>query len=370
MTIRVVGVFGTEGGVCFSTMGFDRGLNEIGQNTGNAMFQRAVWERITVPKVRITLQNWHEYVGVIDLLVIPAANQVNPQWDLVYWAKMVEGLNVPVCVVGLGAQADIDAKADLQLPAGTMRFLKLLSERTSHIGVRGAFTQEVLARVGVKNTIVTGCPSNFMNRALTGESIQKCLDSARDRQTHRMGYVFGTMEEVTRDTERVLWAIAAKNNAQIVYQTNPVTLRFIHDGTITKEGDASLKWEAGVLGGKELTLDDYKGIITRRGVFFSDARSWIDMMHPMDVVIGMRIHGAIAAIQAGTLGVCVAFDSRTLELVQTMQYPMVRTSDIKPGDDLPAILKKVRFDPKAFDAARVTLGKAIDGIFAKAELAV
>jgi hypothetical protein len=75
-------------------------------------------------------------------------------------------------------------------------------------------------------------------------------------------------------------------------------------------------------------------------------------MARFDVAIGMRIHGAVAAIQAGRLGICVAFDSRTLELAQTMGYPYVMTLDIKEGMEIREILEKVTFYPSSFEAKR------------------
>jgi polysaccharide pyruvyl transferase WcaK-like protein len=368
MNQRVIGVFGTQGGVCFSTTGFEQALDEIGNNTGNALFQRAVWDRVNLPKVTVKLENWQQFKGQIDALVIPAANQVNPDWDLGDWADMVEELNVPVCIVGLGAQAHIGATTNLPLSEGTLRFLRAVAQRTENIGVRGEFTRQVLSSAGIHNTVVTGCPSNFLNRKISGATVQAALDRARSRENIRMGYVFGTMEEVTRPIERTLFALARKHIAPIIYQTNEAILRFLHDGVVLEKSVYDMTWEAQELSHGAWDLAEYLRIVHARGVFYSDARTWIDRMHVLDIVIGMRIHGAVAAIQAGTLGLCVPFDSRTLELVETMKYPTIGMCDITSEDSLEAILEKVCFDPEEFDDARTSLGSAIDKIFEVADI--
>ncbi|MBK6669478.1 MAG: polysaccharide pyruvyl transferase family protein [Actinobacteria bacterium] len=69
----------------------------------------------------------------------------------------------PVVVVGLGAQA-ASSGDDVSLTPGTVAYLRALSERTEVLGVRGEFSAATLARIGVSNTLVMGCPSNFIAR--------------------------------------------------------------------------------------------------------------------------------------------------------------------------------------------------------------
>jgi hypothetical protein len=55
----------------------------------------------------------------------------------------------------------------VEIPEGTQRLLKIFAERCVEIGVRGEFTVDVLARMGIKNVAITGCPSYYSN--LTAE---------------------------------------------------------------------------------------------------------------------------------------------------------------------------------------------------------
>lgn len=89
-------------------------------------------------------------------------------------------------------------------------------------------------------------------------------------------------------------------------------------------------------------------------VFF-DIPSWMEHYRRFDLVIGPRIHGVMLALQAGVPGVCIAHDSRTLELCETMMVPYVLASDVAAGitrEQLPDLFK---FDAAAFDENRQVL---------------
>jgi hypothetical protein len=74
-----------------------------------------------------------------DHIVIAAANFIAPNFDFGGMAAFIEQSNLPVTILGLGAQSS-DYSADIPLMPGTERFLQVLKERCKIIGVRGAFT--------------------------------------------------------------------------------------------------------------------------------------------------------------------------------------------------------------------------------------
>jgi hypothetical protein len=319
-------ILGNDRGGAFAARGFDAALNEIGMNTGNAMFQFALWDRITNPKFVCSVYDDPAIVrSNADVLVIPSANQINPAWDLTAWAEFVEAVDLPCVVIGLGAQAPIDANPILELQSGTLRYVRALAERSSVLGVRGRFTAEVLASLGITNVAVVGCPSQIINSRIKGAAISEKIAKLTKHDNPYIGYVFGTMEPCARETEATLSKLIDNYEHKIVFQTGRKFLHYLFDGTIEDDARNFFEWIINALG-KHLTVDQYIQYLRNYGCFFSDARTWVDSMRQLDLVIGMRIHGAVAAIQSGGLGVCVAFDSRTLELAHTMGYPYIRTS--------------------------------------------
>lgn len=346
---NAVAFFGTDGGTSFSSFGFDRALGGIGSNLGNALFHYSMWNQITAPKFRV----WPGFdVAKIranaKVLVIPAANQVNPEWDLGKWAELVENCDLPVVCLGLGAQSHLDSGADLPLKPGTRRFLSVLAERCQTIGVRGPFTQEVLARLGIQNTMVTGCPSQMINQRITGAQIQEKLEHAATTENIRAAHVLGTLAPDTRETERRLGQMIRNTDHDLILQTEARLLSTVLSRKVAEENANFLAW-VGKVFHPEMSEQTFAEYFLRHAFMYSDARTWIDSMTRYDLVFGMRIHGAVAAIQGETAGICVAFDSRTLELAETMGYPYIRSDAIHDGITLREICENAVFSAATFD---------------------
>ncbi|WP_175836414.1 polysaccharide pyruvyl transferase family protein [Burkholderia anthina] len=352
--IKRVAIFGTNGGTLLAP-NLVRGLNDIGENVGNSLFQYALSRKISNPKIFVSPHRVKpaEVRERADVLVIPAANQINPAWDLGGWADFIEACDLPVVCIGLGAQSGKNETEIKNLKPGTIRFAKVLSERCNTIGVRGRFTANVLEELGIKNVVITGCPSQTINPDVSGKNIQNLLNSYSETDDPKIAHVFGTMEPETRSAEKVLSQLINPYDHITVYQTDKKILNLIHSRKFLQEDDrVFFEWLRASLH-PSLKLDEYIEYIVNNGRFFSDARTWIDSMTRFDLVIGMRIHGAVAAIQSGKLGVCVAFDSRTLELAATMGYPHVLVEDVETAESLPEILEKVVFDAARFDHLKV-----------------
>ncbi|HEX8044298.1 polysaccharide pyruvyl transferase family protein [Rhizobium sp.] len=354
--MKIAGLVGTDGGVSFAAEDFHNALRRVGENTGNTLFQRAMWDLVKGPKISagpgvLPAEKLRE---IVDVLVIPAANQINPHFNMKVWADYVEVADLPCVVVGLGAQSDdpfLPAE-ELVLPEAVRRFARTISEKSQVIGVRGEFTKRVLASIGVNNTVVTGCPSQTLNLRVSGEQIARNLDRAKSSIDLTVAILGGTLQEYTRSVEKTLYsAVKSMRNHICVYQTEPRILRFLHERYVDDDARLFITWMNGLVR-PDLKIDQFFYYLATQGRFYSDARSWIDAMRRMDLAIGMRIHGAVAAIQAGRLGICVAFDSRTLELARTMGVPYILAQDVKEGQSLKDLLDIVHFDANDFEEKR------------------
>lgn len=353
---KIAAFLGTNGGVNFSVEGIEEGLRRVGYNTGNMIFQYAMWETIKSPKILINVENPNAFFVKknANVLVIPAANQINPEFQMSAFADAIEEIDLPCLAIGLGAQAsNIDVPIEsLQFPDSVIRFAKALSYRTDKIGIRGEYTKKVLKSLGIENTVICGCPSQMINSKVSGQDIQNQLDKLRLKKDPSIAILAGTLEEDHRDTERLLYSLVKQvENHIIVYQTDLRLAKLIVDAELNDGTIPFLNWVGAVVR-KDLSNENFHNYLLQHGRFYSDARSWIDNMRRFDIAIGMRIHGSIAAIQAGKLGVCVAFDSRTLELAQTMGVPYIIASEMKAEHKLNDLLDLIKFDKNEFDQKR------------------
>jgi hypothetical protein len=75
-------------------------------------------------------------------------------------ADFLEKVKLPCVMIGVGSQAP-NYDSEIKLQKGTVRFLKIVSERSVSIGARGFFTASWLEKYGIKNVDIIGCPSFF-----------------------------------------------------------------------------------------------------------------------------------------------------------------------------------------------------------------
>lgn len=90
--------------------------------------------------------------------------------------------------------------------------------------------------------------------------------------------------------------------------------------------------------------------------FFS-APAWMEHLKRFDFVIGVRIHGVMLALQMGIPALCIAHDSRTKELCETMMVPFIEASKFSGGIDREKLHEIFKFNDKDFDENRRSLAK-------------
>ena len=101
-----------------------------------------------------------------------------------------------------------------------------------------------------------------------------------------------------------------------------------------------------------MELEDFVRWSERHGQAFFDAAVWMEHYRRFDFVVGTRIHGVMLALQAGVPALCIAHDSRTLELCETMKVPHVLARDHPQGLAEDQLWPLFHFDGVEFDANR------------------
>ena len=70
---------------------------------------------------------------------------------------------------------------------------------------------------------------------------------------------------------------------------------------------------------------------------------WFDFVRGQDLVIGTRLHGAVAALLQGVPAIVIYHDSRTGEICELLALPRISVTAAR-GLSLAAIYDRVRFD--------------------------
>jgi hypothetical protein len=351
-TEQRVGVLGSPGHIPASHTMTTRSLFEAcGQNTGNLAFFHALGTHIAA---NISYFGWNfepDHVNErVDCLVIAAANQLNPAWDLADVASRLERVRVPVCVVGLGAQWHGDI-ADLHLSKGTVRFAKILAEKAHVIGVRGEQSGIALEKIGVRNWNVIGCPSLFinLNQPRLGRLIEANFIS-RGAAPNKVIINFDVGSNMAGALERTE-AMVRNTHVSLVCQAPLTAVAMARGDDVPQDANYAV-----VMDTFARTSAAFKSTAIRSAVSFFSVDAWLEWCHAYDFSIGTRLHGNIIAMQAGIPSMVIAHDGRTEELAATMKLPSMHIAQFSGfSESLREAYRACAFNPEAFDGNRMTL---------------
>lgn len=289
--------------------------NTIGRNNGNLIFGTAAHKLFSTADTIVDANRYKinksmaakvndEYDGFI----LPLANAFRPGFEaeLTRTTEFIENLKIPFLMLSGGAQLPLDGNPSSlkRMEPTVRRFAKAVLDKSSALTVRGEFTAEYLTSLGFKDVIVVGCPSMTMNgrghRVDKADGLNPGSSIAYNLQTNNP---FGS--DLVKDAE---------NNFDATYMPQDLaTLEMMLWGTTPYSGHD-----------QQLPLSRSHSQFSRaKAQFQLDASVWIERMREMSFSFGPRIHGNVAAILAGTPGLVLAHDGRTLELSRYHGVPTI-----------------------------------------------
>src|SRR5690606_15693580 len=87
----------------------------------------------------------------------------------------LDSIDAPLAIVGLGAQSPTFDPKLLDGHEAAKGFIARLNDKSASISVRGAYTGNVVERLGGKNIRVTGCPSLFYTLGVQPVTVPELL---------------------------------------------------------------------------------------------------------------------------------------------------------------------------------------------------
>jgi hypothetical protein len=333
-----------------------RAYQLVGDNTGNLAFCYAI-NRILGGNLPSKL--WHAAPEDIDRTgsvgVLTLANQLGPHADLGVLVDGFRQLKCRLVGVGLGAQAG-NLQQEVEIPEGTLNWVRAIQDhaptQAPNISVRGEFSRRALERYGLADKVVAlGCPTLFISpevglgtkiaERFNGEPRNIAVTAGHQRWSH-----------LSR-IEASLVQLMNTNKGAYICQS-PLEMVKLGRGegrTLPREvRDMCRNYAC-----PHMTDEEFVTWSEQHAYSFFSAAGWLEFTRRFDFVIGTRIHGVMLALQAGVPALCIAHDSRTKELCETMKVPHVAASQVSGGirrDDIPRLFQ---FDPDEFDANRAML---------------
>jgi len=305
-----------------------------GSNVGNMLFQESVVKSLSLPDYEVfsnglNVEDADRINDSCDMLVLPFANQFRPELadrlDAV--TQTISRLKVPVVVVGIGCQTDLDYDFTHLEPINgvVQRFVAQVLDRSASIGVRGECTAAYLKGLGFNDVEVIGCPSMFVDGPTFKRPRQLTTFSRATRLSVNLS-AYGEQAKFTTGLEKMAEMITRvvrtyDNVEYLPQQSNSLASLLLPRFRHTDEHQA-------------LSTQTYE-TLRRQGrvIGFVDPRPWLAHLATREFVFGTRLHGGIAGLLAGTPAHLIAHDSRTLELARYHGIPHTSIRNLSPELD-------------------------------------
>jgi hypothetical protein len=307
-------------------------LAKTGGNTGNQVIARGLLDQIVYDNI-----SWDHGIDPLevheryDMIVVAAANFLFPNFDFGGMARYIERADLPVAIVGLGAQSN-NYDPNISLMPGTERFVKVIAERAVSIGVRGPYTQEVLALRNIHNVTVTGCPSYYMagskGIALHPRSFEEIRNISINASRDVIGHSFD--KEKMRRLVLEIYHAGIKWNADFIAQSEKAEI-LLAEHPSDELAAESLKEIATFLKNVVLESDARNWAAKHVRVFFEVDR-WMSAMSDRDFVFGNRFHGCMMALQCNVPALVICHDTRTEDMCKFLDLPWVSIVDLDQID--------------------------------------
>ncbi|MDN6572016.1 MAG: polysaccharide pyruvyl transferase family protein [Staphylococcus equorum] len=302
--------------------------NAIGNNVGNLMYAYSVFRNLTTENVELEADYYRADPADADMInetydsyVIPLANAIRPSFipTLKKYTALIEKLNIPVFVVGMGMAFPYEPNVKQERPFDddVKRFVSAVLEKSNILGLRGQITADYLSYLGFKegrDHMVIGCPSMYT----FGDNIK-----IRDIELNNSSSI--SMNMTPTADQKVLNFL---NELSKSYKNLEFTPQDLDEMILTYSGTPFLG--AAVNSKVENYPNNLSSSVYKNNQvkFFLSATSWIEHMKKNDLSIGTRLHGNVAPILAGTPSIAIPIDARMRELTEYHNFPRVPASEI------------------------------------------
>jgi len=303
------------------------GLGRSGNNFGNLLIGNAVRTVLGNNSIitRSELKSPEEANQRCDHVVIPAANFLWKDFDFGHYADFLEKTNLPITIIGVGAQTN-DRATTSPIHPNTLRLMHLISERSASLGVRGYYTAEVLAANGIHNVSVIGCPSLYTNCLPTVKIDKERLASIEKLSVNFSRRVCGHSFNPTRmrTVENKVLKFALMRNSTFVAQDELEELSL----------NAGEEVDTGPITGyfSDVDKEEVLKFFRNQTRHFCDVPTWAAYIREQSASIGSRFHGNLIALINGIPALTIVHDSRTMEMCSLMGNPTIHLNEINEGE--------------------------------------
>ena len=297
---------------------YDRVMDEwngVSQNWGNRLWFQGIYSALD------NGDNIYDFLedpidpekinSEYDFIILSLANVFCPEYlsGLRNYAEIFEKIRIPVFVIACGVQADgyndLNRTVDI-IGSDSSRFIRAVYNTGGEFALRGYFTKEFFDKLGFSSAVVTGCPSMYQ----FGSDFR--MDVGRKNATPHRPVFNGRLKFWTKLME-------AYPDSRFIDQDECFRPMFQPDYL----NHVDMKFKLDFM--NRYGTDAAKMLARDRICMIADTNDWWNYLQKegFDFSFGSRIHGTIMAILSGIPSVIVACDSRTREMAEYFDIPML-----------------------------------------------
>lgn len=309
----------------YKSLSFERAPDHY-HNIGDAfVFDSSLkllnYDKLEPLKIRApTDADIERYNAEYDFAFLRGSNYLHPHMDWENAPAVLAKLRIPVIAFGIGAQAP--SKGPLVLNEATRRVLSLIADRSVSLGVRGAYTADVLWSLGIRNARIIGCPTVFRRNDPHLRIDLPPLDAVRDvaytlRREVDAAYAKDVAHYLDLQRNTVL-DLAQRFNLDVLAQGEVEEKNILWGNDAQREAALAKLRHEGWLRGD----GDPMEALYRTNLFYADSVAEFEAkVSAKQLVLGYRLHGNLLGLANRVPSVYFTYDSRTAEFAETLQIP-------------------------------------------------
>lgn len=314
--------------------------NLFGGNVGNLLYTYGIIRNIVTGNDFELISNNYRYKTLdIDLIneeysafIIPLADAFRNDFtvELDKLTNLVKNLKIPCYVIGVGLRDNYEPAfkdIDFEFDENVKSFVSAVLEKSTIIGTRGQITSDYLSKLGFKegrDHMPIGCPSMYTygpNLHVEAPKIRKKSHISLNGTLNAPQCVLDFLERTSK---------VYRNYTFVPQQTKE--LKYVYTGIPFDTEEKLVPYRPD----SDLFADNHVN-------FFLNIQSWFKYFDDIELSVGSRLHGNVAALLNNTPCIFMPKDARERELNDVHHFNSFPANTITEETTLKELIKKSDF---------------------------
>lgn len=317
-------------------------LDLLGGNSGNLIYSNSLFRSLMVDDTvafacdkYLLGANDADWINEnFDSYIIPLADLFRPKNDreINRMKSLVKKLTIPCIIIGVGIRANSKKEIEngFAFDDTAKEFIDAVLEKSAIIGIRGEITAKYFKKLGYaedRDFMIIGCLSMY----------------TYGNKLKRKALLLNSQSKISVN-ENVLSSGNTLNFLNKILDDYPNS--YFLPQRIDELWTLYAARKYAFLSKKPMYPNSIESKIysENRVKMFLNAKQWMDFLKTTDLSIGSRLHGNIAAIQAGTPSIIIPHGARMAELVDYHKLPHISQKNLEKCKTLHDVIEQVDFE--------------------------